>query len=65
MGGDVTYDNSFTTCYYLWDYLLWSLESHYNKTGIIVPFITTVGNHDIGIDGYSRAYSTENYDLKE
>lgn len=48
IGGDVAYDNANPYCYYCWDLLLYAFEAEFKKLGRVVPFIFSVGNHDVG-----------------
>lgn len=47
-GGDNTYDNGLRTCWYNWDNFYDILDLLNSKLNRIVPFILTVGNHDVG-----------------
>lgn len=48
IGGDVGYDNGIKHCYYSWDLLLETFEQQFTQVGRLIPFIFSVGNHDVG-----------------
>ena len=57
IGGDVAYDNNFSTWFYCYDYILKRLNylrknDDVNATRVI-PLIMAVGNHDLGVNAYS------------
>lgn len=58
IGGDITYDNGYTYCYYPWDnfYSLVDRVNRINQTNSrLVPIILSLGNHDAGRHGLSTA----------
>lgn len=50
IGGDISYDDAMSTCYYSWDNFYEIFEGLNSKLGRLVPMILTVGNHDVGFD---------------
>lgn len=50
IGGDNAYDDGMNTCYYSWDSVYDLLDELNTKLNRIVPFIMTVGNHDVGFN---------------
>jgi hypothetical protein len=38
------------SCYYTWDYVLWTLERTTEKLGYLIPIVYSIGNHDIGLN---------------
>lgn len=48
VGGDLAYENANPHCYYSWDLFLNVFEAEFKKLSRIVPFIFSVGNHDVG-----------------
>lgn len=47
-GGDNTYDNALRTCWYNWDNFYDILNGLNQKLKRLVPFVLTIGNHDVG-----------------
>jgi hypothetical protein len=58
IGGDVAYDNGNKHCYYSWDLMLWDFEAEFKQIGRIIPFIFSVGNHDVGKSSMSSVNLT-------
>lgn len=63
VGGDISYDNNFATCFYWYDHLFKRLpylkiDESTNATRVI-PLILAVGNHDLGVNNYSGRNLTE------
>ena len=54
IGGDVTYDNGHIHCYYSNDLFLNIFEEQFAYMGRVVPFILSVGNHDVGFNDYAN-----------
>jgi|JI6StandDraft_1071083.scaffolds.fasta_scaffold02838_14 hypothetical protein len=54
IGGDISYDDAMSTCYYSWDNYYEIFEGLNNKLGRLVPMILTVGNHDVGFDALAN-----------
>ncbi|CAD8159556.1 unnamed protein product [Paramecium octaurelia] len=54
IGGDIAYDNGNVHCYYSFDLLLSVFESQFAKVGRLIPFIFSVGNHDVGFNDYAK-----------
>ena len=50
IGGDIAYDNGNRHCYYSWDLMLSKFEEQFGKLNRLVPFILSVGNHDVGFN---------------
>lgn len=47
LGGDIAYDNGFTTCYRRWDHFLKRYSTHaVSKSGALIPLLTCIGNHE-------------------
>jgi len=60
VGGDAAYDDGLQACYYSWDLYLDGFE-HFNQVvNRTIPFIISVGNHDIGFNSMSKATVDEN-----
>jgi len=53
IGGDIAYDNANHYCYYSWDLFLWAFENEFKIMNRTVPFIFSVGNHDVGFGALS------------
>ncbi|CAD8062504.1 unnamed protein product [Paramecium sonneborni] len=54
IGGDIAYDNGNIHCYYSFDLLLTAFESQYQHVSRLIPFIFSVGNHDVGFNDYAK-----------
>ncbi|KAM3138487.1 hypothetical protein pb186bvf_009401 [Paramecium bursaria] len=54
IGGDVTYDNGHIHCYYSNDLFLSIFEEQFDYMDRVVPFILSVGNHDVGFNDYAN-----------
>ena len=54
IGGDVSYDNGHIHCYYSNDLFLNIFEERFAYMGRVVPFILSVGNHDVGYSDYAN-----------
>ena len=52
--GDIAYDNAMESCYYTWDYVLWTFEKTTQQLGYLIPIIYSIGNHDIGLNPLSE-----------
>lgn len=50
MGGDIAYDNNIPACSYTWDYFLNMYGQITTTLGYSMPIVTSVGNHDTGIN---------------
>jgi hypothetical protein len=50
MGGDIAYDNNIPACSYTWDYFLNMYGQITATLGYMMPIVTTVGNHDAGLN---------------
>lgn len=53
LGGDTTYDNGMTYCYYSWDifYQMVGRVSRLNTiSSRLIPVVLGLGNHDVGHD---------------
>lgn len=50
MGGDIAYDNNIPACSYTWDYFLNMYGEITATLGYMMPIVTTVGNHDVGLN---------------
>lgn len=55
IGGDAAYDDGMQTCWYSWDLYLNGFDEYNEKVNRTVPFITSVGNHDVGFNAMSDA----------
>jgi hypothetical protein len=53
IGGDVAYDDGEHTCYFTWDHFFDSFTLSTLTAGRLVPFLFSVGNHDVGMNTYS------------
>jgi len=53
IGGDLSYDDGEQTCYFTWDNMLRSFAQSTLKAGRLVPFLFSVGNHDVGLNPLS------------
>lgn len=53
IGGDLAYDNNIKSCYYTWDGFLQPLELIGQRIGRLIPFIFSIGNHEVGLNDYS------------
>lgn len=60
IGGDVGYDNGNLHCYYSWDLFLNTFEQEFADMDRIVPFIFSIGNHDVGFNDYADYNITVN-----
>jgi len=50
LGGDISYGNGMPGCYQRWDKLLWMWEKTLvTPSGLTVPFICAIGNHEAGV----------------
>jgi predicted MPP superfamily phosphohydrolase len=54
IGGDIAYDNGNIHCYYSYDTFLWAFEHEFQELNRIVPFIFSIGNHDIGFNSLAN-----------
>eukprot|EP01017_Pseudomicrothorax_dubius_P035231 TRINITY_DN4904_c0_g1_i6.p1 TRINITY_DN4904_c0_g1~~TRINITY_DN4904_c0_g1_i6.p1 ORF type:complete len:425 (+),score=65.05 TRINITY_DN4904_c0_g1_i6:384-1658(+) len=63
IGGDVAYDNGFTSCFACWDYFLRQIRDCYNVAGFAMPIILGVGNHDVGFSNFYIRRDSVRYDL--
>ena len=54
IGGDAAYDNGIKHCYYAWDGFFRMFEDLNKRVGRLVPFVMSVGNHDIGLNANSE-----------
>lgn len=54
IGGDIAYDNGNLNCYYSYDLFLSLFEEEFDEMNRIVPFIFSIGNHDLGFNDYSH-----------
>ena len=59
IGGDISYDNALCGCILTWDFLMNSLEEVNEQLNLIVPWILTVGNHDVGLNSLARRNLTK------
>jgi hypothetical protein len=55
VGGDAAYDDGIQACYYSWDMYLWGFEKYNAQVNRTIPFIVSVGNHDVGFNAMSEA----------
>lgn len=55
VGGDAAYDDGIQACYYSWDMYFWGFEKYNAKMNRTIPFIVSVGNHDMGFNALSEA----------
>jgi len=60
IGGDAAYDDGLQACYYSWDLYLHTFENLNSVVNRTIPFIISVGNHDIGFNSMSMATVDEN-----
>ncbi len=60
MGGDIAYDNNIPACSYTWDYFLNMYGQITATLGYMMPIVTTVGNHDAGLNELSGINITVN-----
>lgn len=54
VGGDLAYDNGIRSCYYSFDLFFNMFKPVNEKLGRLVPFITSIGNHDIGFNAFQN-----------
>ena len=47
---DIAYDNNIPACSYTWDYFLNMYGEITATLGYMMPIVTTVGNHDVGLN---------------
>ena len=52
VGGDISYDNGMSACYYSMDLFLRMFNDVNEKLGRLVPLMFSVGNHDIGFNAF-------------
>jgi len=52
IGGDVAYDNGIRSCYYSFDLFFNMFKPVNKKLGRLIPYITSIGNHDIGFNAF-------------
>jgi len=54
MGGDIGYDNGFNECYCIMDWILdyWEKGAIWSD-GAMIPFATSAGNHDLGLEAFA------------
>lgn len=50
MGGDIAYDDNMPACAYTWDYFLGMYGKLTTTLGYLMPIVSTVGNHDVGLN---------------
>lgn len=50
MGGDIAYDDNMPACAYTWDYFLGMYGQLTATLGYLMPIISVVGNHDVGLN---------------
>lgn len=50
MGGDIAYDDNMPACAYTWDYFLGMYGRLTATLGYLMPIISVVGNHDVGLN---------------
>ena len=61
LGGDIVYDNGFPTCYESWDSFYSAFDFYaFTPNNRIIPFILSVGNHDIGLNAISNVNRSAN-----
>ena len=54
IGGDLSYDDGEPTCYFTWDNMLRSFAQSTLTAGRLVPFLFSIGNHDVGLNPLSN-----------
>lgn len=57
-GGDNTYDNGLRTCWHNWDNFYDIINQLSKKLNRLVPFILTIGNHDVGYHALAKVNTT-------
>ncbi len=50
IGGDIAYDDNMPACAYTWDYFLGMYGQLTATLGYLMPIISVVGNHDVGLN---------------
>lgn len=50
MGGDIAYDDNMPACAYTWDYFLGMYGRLTATLGYLMPIVSVVGNHDVGLN---------------
>lgn len=50
IGGDVAYDDGEHSCYFTWDHFFDSFTLATLTSGRLIPFLFSVGNHDVGMN---------------
>ncbi len=50
MGGDIAYDDNMPACSYTWDHFLGMYGRITTTVGYLMPIVSTVGNHDVGLN---------------
>ena len=60
VGGDAAYDDGLQACWYSWDLYLEGFEKYNALRNRTVPFIVSVGNHDVGFNAMSNATLNQN-----
>lgn len=50
IGGDIAYDDNMPACAYTWDYFLGMYGRLTATLGYLMPLVSTVGNHDVGLN---------------
>jgi len=55
VGGDIAYDNGLRSCYYCIDLFLRLFDPVNERLGRLVPFVISLGNHDLGFNSYGTA----------
>lgn len=53
VGGDLAYDDGEATCYFTWDNFFKSFADSILPSGRLIPFLFSVGNHDVGLNPLS------------
>lgn len=53
IGGDVSYDDGIHNCYFTWDNFFNSFTLATLTSGRLIPFLFSVGNHDVGMNSMS------------
>lgn len=54
VGGDLAYDDGLQTCYFTWDNFLRSFAVSTLNAGRLIPFLFSIGNHDLGLNPLSQ-----------
>ena len=50
IGGDIAYDDNMPACAYTWDYFLGMYGQLTATLGYLMPIVSVVGNHDVGLN---------------